>query len=119
MGTGIMRTIPISFCFGSYLYSKKDEQGNKKEFTKHASKDFFDLDKCVEYFNYHTKCALTIFPYFMPIYMINCKNLLVYQDNYKSYMDIDSSFWQIRPLLWTVMTHLLAKVIKNRNIVVM
>jgi hypothetical protein len=45
MGTGIMGAIPISFRFGSSIwsrYSSVDALKNKEKFTKHAPKDFFD-----------------------------------------------------------------------------
>ncbi|MDR0714612.1 MAG: hypothetical protein LBF89_10205 [Bacteroidales bacterium] len=54
MGTGIMGAIPISFRFdgryGSYSsYMESEAQDNKKEFIKHAPKDFFDFYNEAEY----------------------------------------------------------------------
>jgi hypothetical protein len=44
MGTGIMGAIPVSFRFSSEPWGlESDMRNNKKKFTKHAPKDFFDF----------------------------------------------------------------------------
>jgi hypothetical protein len=65
---------------GDYPYEDAANKFNDKYDAIVASNDF---DKFVDYFDDHSGYAPTIFPYFEPMYITNCKNLLVYQGSYK------------------------------------
>jgi hypothetical protein len=176
MGTGIMGAIPVSFRFSSRPWGLElNEQDNKKKFTKHAPKDFFDfynevchtdekkksthyvikpeillpnfkeyfyefhnliadeervdgyekfndtydtviasndLDKFMEYFDDGTGYAPRDFPYFEPMYITDCRNLLVYQGSYKAILEEWSTLSHMERLLWAAMKNPLAKVMR-------
>jgi hypothetical protein len=71
-----------------------------------------DIDKFVKYFDDSSGYAPTIFPYFEPMYITMCKNLLVYQGSYKAILEEWSTLEHMERLLWAAMKHPLAKVMR-------
>ncbi|MDR2383175.1 MAG: hypothetical protein LBD76_04730 [Prevotellaceae bacterium] len=71
-----------------------------------------DIGKFVEYFDDNTGYAPTMFPYFEPMYITKCTNLLVYQGSYKAILEEWSTLLHMERMLWAAMKHPLAKVMR-------
>jgi hypothetical protein len=71
-----------------------------------------DLDKFIAYFEEHSDGVPCIFPYFEPMYITECENLLVYQGSYKAILEEWSTLSHMERLLWKAMKHPLAKVMR-------
>jgi hypothetical protein len=71
-----------------------------------------DMKKFVEYFDDSSGYAPSIFPYFEPMYITNCENLLVYMGSYKAILEEWSTLAHMERLLWAAMKHPLAKVMR-------
>ena len=69
-----------------------------------------DMDKFVAYFDDDTGYEPTVFPYFEPMYITDCQNLMIYQGSYKAILEEWSTLSHMERLLWAAMKHPLAKV---------
>jgi hypothetical protein len=71
-----------------------------------------DLDKFMAYFKDSTGYPPLDFPYFEPMYVTDCWNLLVYQGSYKAILEEWSTLSHMERLVWAAMKNPLAKVMR-------
>jgi hypothetical protein len=96
------------------LIGETPYQGDEEKFSDEydAVVATNDLDKFIAYFEEHSGGVPGIFPYFKPMYISECKNLLIYHGSYKAILEEWSTLSHMERLLWEAMKHPLAKVMR-------